>query len=299
MQVKVVVGSDSRGPANELNPRSRRGQRQTRSRVVVFTAPPGAGHRRLPSPPPIESVLAMSAAPDKCPVDHRAFAASPSSSASSPSAETCPVDHAQRSTWTSVLGRHSEDYGAAENPDTPLPPVNLPADRETSSIPRLDGTNWVYPSQAQFYAAMARKNHNPQETDMKVVVPIHNAVNERAWSEIMKWETSQGGDKCGGVKLVSFKARPNYLSPRARWYSLLGCVRAAFVCHAPLTQSFRDADFRRHLTATIGSSTDAGRACAMSSTFTPGILTAPRPKTSRSSSTSDRHWTTGKVCGCA
>ena len=71
---------------------------------------------------------------------------------------------------------------------------------------------------------MSRKNHNPQEADMKVVVPIHNAVNERAWTEIMKWEAAQGGEQCGGVKLVSFKGRPNDLSPRARWYSLLGYV---------------------------------------------------------------------------
>ncbi|KAH9854085.1 cytochrome C1 heme lyase [Lenzites betulinus] len=152
------------------------------------------------------------ASADKCPVDHSSFASS--------SKEQCPVDH---SSWTSILGRRSQDgHGAAELPDTPAPPANLPLDRETSSIPRTDGSNWVYPSQAQFFAAMARKNHNPNETDMKVVVPIHNAVNERAWQEIMKWEAGQGGDKCGGVKLASFKGRPNDLSPRARWYSLLG-----------------------------------------------------------------------------
>ncbi|KAL1947689.1 hypothetical protein VTO73DRAFT_13413 [Trametes versicolor] len=152
---------------------------------------------------------------DKCPVDHSSLASS--------SKDACPVDHSTRSSWTSVLSRRSQDgHGAAEHPDTPAPPANLPLDRETSSIPREDGSNWVYPSQAQFFAAMARKNHNPNETDMKVVVPIHNAVNERAWQEIMKWEANQGGEKCGGVKLISFKGRPNDRSPRARWYSLLG-----------------------------------------------------------------------------
>ncbi|KAI0637112.1 cytochrome C1 heme lyase [Trametes polyzona] len=152
---------------------------------------------------------------DKCPVDHSSFASS--------SKDQCPVDHITRSSWTSILGRRSEDgHGAAELPDTPAPPANLPLERETSSIPRVDGGNWVYPSQAQFFAAMARKNHNPNESDMKVVVPIHNAVNERAWQEIMKWEAGQGGEKCGGVKLVSFKGRPNDRTPRAMWYSLLG-----------------------------------------------------------------------------
>jgi len=69
---------------------------------------------------------------------------------------------------------------------------------------------------------MARKNHNPQASDMKVIVPIHNAVNERAWAEVMKWEAGQGGDKCGGIKLVSFKGRPKDISPRARWRTMLG-----------------------------------------------------------------------------
>lgn len=77
---------------------------------------------------------------------------------------------------------------------------------------------------------MARKNHNPQATDMKVIVPIHNAVNERAWGEVMKWETGQGGDKCGGVKLVSFKGRPKERSLKARWKTLWGCVVAFMTC---------------------------------------------------------------------
>jgi len=71
---------------------------------------------------------------------------------------------------------------------------------------------------------MARKNHNPQAADMKTIVPIHNAVNERAWTEVMKWETGRGGEACGGVKLVNFKGRPNERSLRARWKVLLGCV---------------------------------------------------------------------------
>jgi cytochrome c heme-lyase len=80
----------------------------------------------------------------------------------------------------------------------------------------------VYPSEAQFYAAMARKNHDPRAPDMKVVVPIHNAVNERAWSHIKEWEAGRGGEHCGGVRLVSFKGRPGVPSPKARILTLLG-----------------------------------------------------------------------------
>jgi len=98
-------------------------------------------------------------------------------------------------------------------------------ERETSSIPRLEGDKWVYPSESQFFAAMARKNHDPQAKDMKVVVPIHNAVNERTWYEILKWEEGRGSEVCGGLKLVSFKGKSQELSPRAKFKSLLGSVR--------------------------------------------------------------------------
>lgn len=69
---------------------------------------------------------------------------------------------------------------------------------------------------------MHRKNHNPQAPDMQTIVPIHNAVNERAWTEVMRWENGRGGDKCGGVKLVTFVGKPGERSPRARFNGLLG-----------------------------------------------------------------------------
>jgi cytochrome c heme-lyase len=64
--------------------------------------------------------------------------------------------------------------------------VGLSQDREISSIPKRSDGNWVYPSETQFFAAMARENHNPNAVDMKTIVPFHIAVNERAWGEIMK-----------------------------------------------------------------------------------------------------------------
>ena len=72
----------------------------------------------------------------------------------------------------------------------------------------------------------------PNPFDMQVVVPIHNAVNERTWFEILKWEDfalrSQNVEDptlCpGGLRLVSFKGDASKLTPRARWRSLLGFV---------------------------------------------------------------------------
>ena len=138
-----------------------------------------------------------------CPIDHP----------SEPKSESCPVDHSpspSQSTWSRFLSSGS------------AAPVPLSQDRETSSIPKVTDGKWVYPSEAQFFAAMARKNHNPQAADMKTIVPIHNAVNERAWGEILKWESGRGGEACGGVKLVNFKGRPDEKSPKAKWNMLLG-----------------------------------------------------------------------------
>ena len=134
----------------------------------------------------------------------------------------------------------------------PAQPLRLPTDREVSTIPRsivgneaqhslntaeraalpanseLDtghdrGTgNWVYPSQEMFFSAMRRKGHEAIPSDMASVVPIHNAVNERAWKEIKEWEMGRGSEKCGGPALVSFAGDSKALTPRARWNTLLG-----------------------------------------------------------------------------
>ena len=220
----------------------------------------------------------------------------------------CPVDHSSDSAkvWT----------GLAPKPDPLLPPSSssqpaatpsshanttrfayLSTERETSSIPRTANEKWVYPSEAQFYAAMLRKHaapgssdgashgeastasnaqslpspsgpeaaataaecpvphahppasvavKRPNPFDMKVVVPIHNAVNERTWIEILKWEdyaprSQNVADPVAcpaGLKLKSFKGDANKLTPRARWRSLLGCASLT----TPLSFPFRHFD---------------------------------------------------------
>lgn len=70
---------------------------------------------------------------------------------------------------------------------------------------------------------MLRKGFNSTQTaDMKTVVPIHNAVNEKAWAEIKEWEKPYEGD-CGmGPMLYSFAGVKERMTPRARFNTLLG-----------------------------------------------------------------------------
>ena len=202
----------------------------------------------------------------------------------------CPVDHSSTSAkvWTGLAPKpdplspsSSSSQPAATSPShaNTTRYAYLSTERETSSIPRTANEKWVYPSEAQFYAAMLRKRattgssldgashadastassvqsptspsgpetaaecpvpqahprvgvKKPNPFDMTVVVPIHNAVNERTWIEILKWEDYAPPSQnvansitCpGGLRLVSFKGDASKLTPRARWRSLLGYV---------------------------------------------------------------------------
>jgi cytochrome c heme-lyase len=75
-------------------------------------------------------------------------------------------------------------------------PVNkeaTPANSEAESGVS-EGGNWIYPSEKMFFDAMKRKGHKGEAADMRTIVPIHNAVNERAWREIKEWERPWGSD---------------------------------------------------------------------------------------------------------
>ncbi|KAK7727269.1 Cytochrome c1 heme lyase [Cytospora paraplurivora] len=101
----------------------------------------------------------------------------------------------------------------------PIGPSNH--ETETGADPRTG--NWVYPSEKMFFEAMKRKGHDTRVADMKTVVPIHNAVNERAWKEIREWEKPYEATTCPqGPMLYSFMGLSTNMSPRARLNTLLG-----------------------------------------------------------------------------
>ncbi|KAK4096605.1 cytochrome c and c1 heme-lyase [Parathielavia hyrcaniae] len=177
----------------------------------------------------------------------------PSSTPAAAAAAAAEKPHQLASSWSSWLRLPSFSGPQAHSPEptqTPPRPARPPLDesRVVSSIPRSSDPgpsacpvndeqetgssatgHWVYPSEKQFFEAMKRKGHEAAATDMRTVVPIHNAVNERAWAEILKWEApyvqpaTRGG--CGGPRLHSFaglgSATAN-MSPRARVNTLLG-----------------------------------------------------------------------------
>jgi len=103
----------------------------------------------------------------------------------------------------------------AENQD-----VDLPVERETSSIPRDHSSKWEYPSPQQFYNALVRKGWETPENHIETMVQIHNFLNEQAWFEIEKWEKKRDANE--ELQLTRFKGRPGEISPKARFWLFAG-----------------------------------------------------------------------------
>ncbi|KAL7512725.1 hypothetical protein ACHAXN_011535 [Cyclotella atomus] len=108
--------------------------------------------------------------------------------------------------------------------------IPLSTQREISSIPRGDesaeeqapshqpdhSSKWMYPSEQQLYNAMLKKGYRPPIESIPDVLRIHNAVNERSWLQVCKWEKELHGNS--DPKLVRFVGRPKDLSPKA-WFN--------------------------------------------------------------------------------
>ncbi|KAK5956480.1 hypothetical protein OHC33_001965 [Knufia fluminis] len=176
----------------------------------------------------------------------------PPTTRSSPLQTSIPVrSHGTPDAPLSFGSRASRECSSTTISQSPtLEPITVPTgktsrtlsqDREVSTIPRAMGLatagtpannevetgrdssgNWIYPSETQFFNAVMKKaatNTSPQELagSISSIIPIHNAVNERAWHLIKQWE-GDSSKQCGGPKLLSFQGLgAGALSPKAKW----------------------------------------------------------------------------------
>jgi cytochrome c heme-lyase len=96
------------------------------------------------------------------------------------------------------------------SPSTPT--LAAPSNSETETGSDTTTGHWIYPSEHQFFTAVLRKNSLPTSSPdpsslastVPAIIPIHNAVNERAWALIKQWEADSSA-RCGGPKLLSFR----------------------------------------------------------------------------------------------
>ncbi len=188
-----------------------------------FTASIASQSRHARSPRPTVAMASQDSDPvAACPVHHKAQEAwlkqSGAQTAGQPHAP--PHGPLQSSSGCDSSQMDSTPASAsAPSTATVLGSTALGTRREVSTIPRAIGQgpaaatkegrpannekdtgadnktgNWIYPSEKMFFDAMKRKAYNPERADMKTIVPIHNAVNERAWMEIKEWEKGRGAE---------------------------------------------------------------------------------------------------------
>lgn len=213
-----------------------------------------------PTAPPVDAEPVA-----KCPVDHKtreiwlqqakgsaggAPHPLPASSDPSASSENASTKHYRPLSTDREVSSIPRAFNPGSQPETnnnnaPSPYSASPSashatpsnsESETGHDPATG--NWIYPSERQFFDALVRKNNIPPSatsakelaTSVASIIPIHNAVNEKAWAEILEWESrapasDPGSKRCGGPKLYSFRGLgtdPQFLSPRARINGWLG-----------------------------------------------------------------------------
>lgn len=187
--------------------------------------------------------LAQAKNQSACPADHPPSSQTPSpktwtqtitsylpwlssSSSSSPPAQSAPATNPISSKKNLDTNRVISTIPRSVN-DPEACPVDRGATTNAANHEIESGVdasgNWVYPSEKMFFDAMKRKGYDARVADMKTVVPIHNAVNERAWREIKEWEAPYlSKSNCGGPKLESFANKNDRMTPTARINTILG-----------------------------------------------------------------------------
>ncbi|CAG8540422.1 2061_t:CDS:1, partial [Acaulospora colombiana] len=135
-----------------------------------------------------------------CPVNHSVWSSfAHTKTSKTESNNTDSNEHSQKGCTSDFMINESNNMPLIANQQPSMGQrVPLGTSRQLSNIPRaIPETDknlakkaevWIYPSEQMFFNAMKRKNWNPREEDMRVIVPMHNAVNEKAWREILEWE---------------------------------------------------------------------------------------------------------------
>lgn len=150
----------------------------------------------------------------------------------------CPMHRPKSTSDSQCPVNHGKDdvnplnmMGPANQNPSPGQPFPLSTNRQVSTIPKAvvkegEAPFWVYPSPQMFWNAMLRKgwrwkDEDIQQKDMDDIIKIHNANNEQAWREVLKWEALHCSE-CMTPKLKSFGGKASDYSPRARIRWLMG-----------------------------------------------------------------------------
>ena len=113
----------------------------------------------------------------------------------------------------------SDDIMSSEKVESKnqCPVCNIEPKTITPSHQPENSSKWVYPSEQQFYNAMIKKGHRPSSEDVPTILKIHNAVNEKSWTEVLNVEKALHpyNENSSPPQLLRFLGRPKDLSPKA------------------------------------------------------------------------------------
>lgn len=208
------------------------------------------------APPALATPPASDAPSSSCPVrptDSPFFVPK-----TTPTASPQPSAASEARSTLSKLNPLNYMFSSISQERAPNQTMDLPVEREPSSIPRGDAEgNWEYPSPQQMYNAMLRKGYTDTPQDaVESMVAVHNFLNEGAWAEIVGWERifakglGSAWDMCRrgeeGIafeamkqemmgttdqstepRLLRFQGRPHELTPKAKILQALGWVYPA------------------------------------------------------------------------
>ncbi|PHH51068.1 Cytochrome c heme lyase [Ceratocystis fimbriata CBS 114723] len=200
---------------------------------------------------------AGAAPPAACPMHNKTVdvmtgkAYSSTSSATPKSAPAAEPTESSQSGFLSQINPLNYMFREISQERAPNQVIDLPTEREGSSIPRGDGSDkWEYPSPQQMYNALLRKGYkDTNATAIEQMVAVHNFLNEGAWDEILGWEARFAGGLFRGWQicrrgeeraaecasevpsieqhvptLVRFQGRPGEKTPKATLMNWLGAV---------------------------------------------------------------------------
>jgi hypothetical protein len=135
-------------------------------------------------------------------------------------------------------GNVALDASASDNAPT-INALSVPAHQPANAH------NWQYPSEQQFYNAMLKKGYRPPVESIPSVLQIHNAVNERSWMQVCKWEKELHNN--AEPKLVKFVGRPKDLSPKAWLNSRIFMTQEPFDRHDWYVEDVNGGEPRRYV----------------------------------------------------
>ena len=92
---------------------------------------------------------------------------------------------------------------------------------------------------------MRKKGYRPPVESIPSVLQIHNAVNERSWVQLCRWEKELHGNE--DPKLVKFMGRPKDLSPMAWFNSRILMTQEPFDRHDWYVEDVEGGDPRRYV----------------------------------------------------